>query len=179
MHDQPVAITATITTPDGPFTIIVSDAVEAVLASGWTGVVDELLPLIHPTLRPSSLAKTATSPALNRSLDAVRAYYDGDYAAIDKVPVTQRSGPFRQHSWQVLRTVPPGQTWTYTEYAAEAGRPLAVRAAADACAKNAAALFVPCHRILRADGTLGGFRYGLDIKQSLLAREKDYRSAVE
>ena len=60
---------------------------------------------------------------------------------------------------------------TYTEYAAKAGRPLAVRAAAAACARNAAALFVPCHRVVRTDGGLGGFRWGLPVKRWLLAHE--------
>ena len=53
-----------------------------------------------------------------------------------------------------------------------AGRPAAIRAAAQACARNAAALFVPCHRVLRTDGSLGGFRWGLDVKKWLLAHER-------
>ena len=60
---------------------------------------------------------------------------------------------------------------TYTEFAALAGRPAAVRAAAQACARNAAALFVPCHRVLRTDGSLGGFRWGLPVKRWLLDHE--------
>ncbi len=91
--------------------------------------------------------------------------------AIDAVPVRQASGPYRAHAWDVLRTVEPGDPVTYTRYAELSGRPAAVRAAAGACAMNAAALFVPCHRVLRTDGSLGGFRYGLDVKRSLLDRE--------
>jgi methylated-DNA-[protein]-cysteine S-methyltransferase len=60
---------------------------------------------------------------------------------------------------------------TYTGFAALAGRPLAVRAAAAACARNAAAPFVPCHRVLRTDGTLGGYRWGLPVKRRLLDHE--------
>jgi methylated-DNA-[protein]-cysteine S-methyltransferase len=60
---------------------------------------------------------------------------------------------------------------TYTEFAARAGRPAAVRAAAQACARNAAALFVPCHRVLRLDGSLGGFRWGLPVKRWLIDHE--------
>jgi len=67
--------------------------------------------------------------------------------------------------------VPPGQPVTYSEYAALAGRPAAVRAAASACARNAAALFVPCHRVVRISGAMGGFRWGLDVKRWLLAHE--------
>jgi methylated-DNA-[protein]-cysteine S-methyltransferase len=75
------------------------------------------------------------------------------------------------HAWGVLRTVEPGEPVTYTGYAALAGRPAAVRAAASACARNAAALFVPCHRVVRTGGGLGGFRWGTDVKRWLLDHE--------
>lgn len=167
--------TTTLDTPDGPFTIVADDGV--VLASGWTDDVASLLALIHPGLRPAgadSAVPTVPESAgeVAGPAAAVRAYYAGDPAAVGQVPVRQRSGPYRQHAWEVLRTVPPGAPVTYTEYADRTGRPAAVRAAAGACARNAAALFVPCHRVLRSDGTLGGFRYGLPVKESLLARER-------
>ncbi|MFI9485150.1 methylated-DNA--[protein]-cysteine S-methyltransferase [Promicromonospora sp. NPDC052451] len=175
----------TLTTPDGPFSIIVSpvpapDDVPgpdpaAVLAAGWTDDLDSLLALVHPTLRPVDGSRPAPSSAtdgvLAEAADAVRAYYDGDHGAPGRVPVRQASGPFRTHAWDVLREVKAGERLTYSEYAARAGRPAAVRAAAGACAMNAAALFVPCHRILRTDGSLGGFRYGLPVKEALLSRE--------
>lgn len=171
---------ASCQTPDGVFTVLASES--AVLASGWTDDAEQLLALIHPTLRGplqegqlqegQLLERTEPRPkVLIQALEAVQAYYDGDHTAIAGVPVSQRSGPFRQSAWDVLRSVAPGSALTYTEYAAQAGSPGAVRAAASACAMNAAALFVPCHRVLRADGSLGGFRYGLGLKQSLLARE--------
>ena len=94
-----------------------------------------------------------------------------DDAAIDDIVVRQRSGAFVEHAWDVLRTVEPGRPVTYTEYADLSGRPAAVRAAAMACARNAAALFVPCHRVLRLDGSLGGFRWGLAVKEWLLTHE--------
>lgn len=175
----------TLTTPDGLFSVIVSaaddvgpagTAPEAVLASGWTDDLDALLALVHPTLRGSANTGAVTPSSapeglLAEAADAVRAYYDGDHGAPGRVPVRQASGPFRTHAWDVLREVKAGERLTYSEYAVRAGRPAAVRAAAGACAMNAAALFVPCHRILRTDGTLGGFRYGLPVKESLLARE--------
>jgi methylated-DNA-[protein]-cysteine S-methyltransferase len=71
-----------------------------------------------------------------------------------------------------LRHVKPGEPVTYTAFAELTGRPRAVRAAAAACARNAAALFVPCHRVLRTDGTLGGYRWGLDVKRWLLDHER-------
>ncbi|MBW4095304.1 MAG: methylated-DNA--[protein]-cysteine S-methyltransferase, partial [Acidobacteria bacterium] len=98
-------------------------------------------------------------------------YYAGNMEPIRAVEVLQKSGPFRQHAWEVLRDVTPGHPVSYTEYATLSGSPKAIRAAAGACAFNAAALFVPCHRVLRNDGSLGGFRWGLAIKESLLARE--------
>jgi methylated-DNA-[protein]-cysteine S-methyltransferase len=164
------AIATTLDTPDGPFTLVAADG--AVLASGWTTDVDSLLALIHQTLRPLATRRLAPEdPEIAEPVSAVRAYYAGDARAVMQVPVRQASGPFRQHAWDVLREVAPGAPVTYTRYAELAGRPAAVRAAASACAMNAAALFVPCHRVLRTDGSLGGFRYGLDIKRNLLDRE--------
>ncbi|GAA0939160.1 methylated-DNA--[protein]-cysteine S-methyltransferase [Pseudonocardia zijingensis] len=157
---------ATTDTRIGPFTAVV-DADGAVLASGWTADLGELLPQVHPTLRPAELVAGDLGPVG----DAIVRYHDGDLSAIDDVPVRQRSGAFLEHAWEVLRTVPAGAPVTYTEYAAKSGRPAAVRAAASACARNAAALFVPCHRVLRTDGTLGGFRWGVEVKRALLEHE--------
>ncbi|WP_425955818.1 methylated-DNA--[protein]-cysteine S-methyltransferase [Xylanimonas sp. McL0601] len=166
------ARSATLTTPDGKFTIVADD--DAVLASGWTDDVASLVALVHPTLRPASVSPDGAASrgdVLADAVAAVEAYYAGDLDAPGKVPVRQRSGEFRQHAWDVLRDVAPGDVVTYTQYAERSGRPAAVRAAAGACAMNAAALFVPCHRVLRTDGSLGGFRYGLPVKESLLTRE--------
>lgn len=155
-----------MSTPDGPFTILAQDGV--VLSSGWTGNPGDLTGQVHPSLRPASI-ELVTS--LGEISAAVEAFYAGEPAPAMQVPVRQKSGPFRAHAWDVLRLVQPGSPVTYTEYAGLAGNPKAVRAAASACAVNAAALFVPCHRVIRTDGSLGGFRWGLPIKQSLLARE--------
>ncbi|MQA25216.1 MAG: methylated-DNA--[protein]-cysteine S-methyltransferase, partial [Micromonosporaceae bacterium] len=88
-----------------------------------------------------------------------------------EIPVRQLGGKFLTAAWEVLRRVPPDAPVTYTEYAALAGRPAAVRAAAQACARNAAALYVPCHRVVRIGGALGGFRWGLPVKRWLLDHE--------
>lgn len=164
--------TSTMATPDGPFTIVMSS--DAVIASGWTAAVEELVALIHPAMRPCASDIAAAEPddhAMAEATRRVAAFYDGDADAPRGMAVLQQSGPFRQEAWDALRDVAAGAPITYTELAARAGRPSAVRAAAGACAHNAAALFVPCHRILRSDGSLGGFRYGLEIKRSLLERE--------
>jgi methylated-DNA-[protein]-cysteine S-methyltransferase len=159
--------TTTMSTPTGPLTIVATDE-GVVRAAGFTANVDELLALVHPSLRGQPRSRAD----LGQITDAVVSYLDGDLTALDAVPVEQRSGgTFIGHAWDVLREVKPGAPVTYTEYAALAGRPSAVRAAAQACARNAAAPFVPCHRVLRTDGTLGGYRYGLEVKKWLLGHE--------
>ena len=167
--NHPPARFATVPTPPGPFTVVVSthEGSDVVLASGWTDDVAALLPVVHRSLRPSWVDETEHLPVL----DTVRDFFDGDVAAIDEVPVRQRSGPFLEEAWQVLRTVPAGEPDTYAAFAARCGRPSAVRAAANACARNAAALFVPCHRVLGSDGGLGGFRWGTPVKRWLLDHE--------
>jgi len=162
---QLTAVRQTVATPDGPFTIL-ARADGAVLASGWSDDVQTMLERIRPADRPTDTVSGTIAAA-----DAVTAYYEGDLTAIDDVPVAQFGGPFRTHAWTVLRTIAAGHPVTYTEFAAASGRPSAVRAAASACATNAPALFVPCHRVLRTDGSLGGFAWGLDVKRSLLDRE--------
>ncbi|WP_280511541.1 methylated-DNA--[protein]-cysteine S-methyltransferase [Nocardia farcinica] len=154
-------------TPIGPFTAL-ADRDGAVLAAGWTADPAELRLLVHPALRPAELRERDDLGEITR---AVLAYHGGDTAAIDPVPVRQRSGEFLTHAWDVLRKIPAGDPVTYTEFAALAGRPAATRAAANACARNAAALFVPCHRVLRIGGALGGFRWGLPAKRWLLDNE--------
>jgi len=169
-----VADFAITTTPIGPFTAL-ADADGAVLASGWTADADTLRLLIHPALRPAELRQRDSLGEITR---AVTAYHDGDITAIDAVPVHQRSGEFLTHAWEILRKVPAGEPVTYTAFAALAGRPQATRAAANACARNTAALFVPCHRVLRIGGALGGFRWGLAAKRWLLDHESGHTGAL-
>lgn len=159
---------STVETWVGPFTAIVSDGGE-VLASGWTTDVSALTVLIHPSLRTGD---PLPRKDLGDVTKAVLAYHEGDLPAIDAVPVRQHSGgPFLTAAWQALRAVHPGFPITYTQLADRTGNSTASRAAASACARNAAALFVPCHRIVRMDGSVGGFRWGPEIKRRLLDHE--------
>ena len=158
---------STIDTQFGPFTLIV-DADGTVLAAGWGGDADEVAGRIHPGLR----SPTARRNDLGAASRAAIAYHRGELDAPDEVPVRQHSdGTFLPAAWKTLRDVQAGERVTYTELAARTGNPAAVRAAAQACARNAAALFVPCHRVIRIDGTLGGFRWGLEVKRLLLTHE--------
>ncbi len=165
MSDTTTATIQTIDTPDGPFTIVVDER-QRVLASGWTDDPQAVLDRIPTRLRPASVVSGQTDAAA-----AARAYYAGEVAAIDDVEVAQQGTALQLRGWAGLRAIAPGSPLSYTEFAAALGEPAAVRAAASICARNAPALFVPCHRVLRADGSLGGFAWGLDVKRSLLARE--------
>ncbi|BCY14934.1 methylated-DNA--[protein]-cysteine S-methyltransferase [Actinoplanes sp. L3-i22] len=154
-------------TPAGPFTLVVADS-GAVRAAGFTTNVPGLISLIHPALVETTEPADDVGPAQA----AVRAYFAGDLTALDTIAVEQRTGgEFMGHAWQVMREIKPGNPVTYSHYAELSGRPAAIRAAAAACARNAVALIVPCHRVLRTDGSLGGYRWGLPVKSWLLEHE--------
>jgi len=87
------------------------------------------------------------------------------------VPVDIRATAFQWRVWQALQRIPHGETRSYTQIAAEIGAPRAVRAVASACARNRLAVVVPCHRVIRADGSLGGYRWGMARKRALLDHE--------
>jgi AraC family transcriptional regulator of adaptative response/methylated-DNA-[protein]-cysteine methyltransferase len=87
------------------------------------------------------------------------------------LPLDIRGTAFQQRVWQALRRIPAGRTATYAEVARRIGRPAAVRAVAQACAANALAVAIPCHRVVRTDGGLSGYRWGVERKRALLDRE--------
>ncbi|MEO6927544.1 MAG: bifunctional DNA-binding transcriptional regulator/O6-methylguanine-DNA methyltransferase Ada [Casimicrobiaceae bacterium] len=87
------------------------------------------------------------------------------------LPLDVRGTLFQQRVWQALREIPPGRTASYTDIAARIGAPKAVRAVAQACAANLLAVAIPCHRVVRRDGGLSGYRWGVERKRALLARE--------
>jgi len=155
----------TLDTPDGAF-MLLADRDGRVLASGWTADRGAILARLHPLHRPADVHEGETDAAA-----AVSAYYAGDLSAIDTVAVSQYGTAMQLAGWDALRRIPPGRPLTYAEFATALGSPNAVRAAASICARNAPALFVPCHRVLRTGGALGGFAWGLDVKRALLARE--------
>jgi len=87
------------------------------------------------------------------------------------LPLDLRGTAFQQRVWSALRAIPAGSTASYAEIARSIGAPKATRAVAGACAANPVAVAVPCHRVLRSDGALSGYRWGVDRKRELLARE--------
>lgn len=89
-----------------------------------------------------------------------------------ELPLDIRGTAFQQRVWQALRAIPPGQTVSYSDIARAIGAPTSVRAVAGACAANRLAVAIPCHRVVRSDGGLSGYRWGIARKQALLAREQ-------
>lgn len=161
----PTLATLTLATPAGDLTVLVDDGV--VVASGFTTIAD-LTRRLGPAMRDRGVRPGPGTAAVE---SAVRAWLAGDLMALDAVPIRQPGSSFLQDVWRTMRAIPPGRTWSYAELAARAGRPSAVRAAGGACARNLVAPFVPCHRVVRSDGSLGGYAYGLPVKQWLLRHE--------
>ncbi|MBD2245543.1 bifunctional DNA-binding transcriptional regulator/O6-methylguanine-DNA methyltransferase Ada [Nostoc sp. FACHB-888] len=94
----------------------------------------------------------------------------GDETHLD-LPLDVRGTAFQKQVWQALQKIPYSETRTYTDIARDIAKPLAVRAVGNACGANPTALIVPCHRVLRNDGSLGGYRWGIERKQKLLIQE--------
>jgi methylated-DNA-[protein]-cysteine S-methyltransferase len=158
-------IATTVTTPLGQMSLLGTEDCLHVAAFGDD--VDDLRDRLPASLRGERAERGETAAAA-----ALRDYFAGDVRALDRVDVRQPGGPFHTAVWKAMRAIPPGTTVSYGELAARAGAPRAVRAAGSACARNAVCLFVPCHRVVRSDGSLGGYYYGLVTKQSLLEHER-------
>jgi methylated-DNA-[protein]-cysteine S-methyltransferase len=160
-----VITAAILDTPIGPLSLLAHG--EALVGGGFTGDPAGLHARLHPSLRALPLA-AAELPWLVKPL---RDYFDGDLTAPGALPVRHPASAGRERLWAALRAVPAGTTITYTGLAARAGMPRAARAAGSACAANLIAPVIPCHRVIRTDGGLGGYYYGLGRKQWLLAHE--------
>jgi AraC family transcriptional regulator of adaptative response/methylated-DNA-[protein]-cysteine methyltransferase len=102
--------------------------------------------------------------------DRVVAFVESPTRDLD-VPLDLRGTEFQRAVWHALRAIPPGATATYTEVARRIGMPTSARAVAQACAANALAVIIPCHRVVRSDGTLSGYRWGIQRKRILLEKE--------
>jgi len=103
--------------------------------------------------------------------DQIRAVMEDPDSACE-VKVAPEGTAFQQEVWRHLRAIPPGETRSYRQVAESMGRPTAARAVARACATNPVSLLIPCHRVIRGDGELGGYRWGLSKKIALLQRER-------
>jgi methylated-DNA-[protein]-cysteine S-methyltransferase len=165
--------TTTLTTPAGPFTVLVDDD-GGLCAAGFTSRAEALRRRLDPARRAARTRPTSDPDGV---ATAVLAYLQGELGALDQVTVTQPGDPAQQAAWQVLRSVPAGRTISYrqlgerAELADMATDPLGAQAAGAVCGRNSVAVVVPCHRVLRSDGGLGGYLWGLPRKQWLLGHE--------
>jgi AraC family transcriptional regulator of adaptative response/methylated-DNA-[protein]-cysteine methyltransferase len=113
----------------------------------------------------------AGDPEFDNWVSQVVAFVDDPHLGLD-LPLDIRGTAFQRRVWQALRAIPVGETRTYTDIAEALGMPKAVRAVAGACASNAVAVAIPCHRVHRIGGALAGYRWGIERKRALLDKEK-------
>lgn len=156
----------TMATPVAPLTLMVDG--DDLVAAGFTADAAALQARLGPARRRADMR---LSPELGPVTKALDAYFDGDLAALDGLGVVQDGTENQQRVWSALRDIPPGAPVSYTELARRVGNTRAVRAAGSACGRNHVAPIVPCHRVVRSDGTLGGYGYGLPVKRWLLDHE--------
>lgn len=146
---------------------VILDEDATVLASGF-GDIETLIARMPENERQLP-RKIASKNAIQRTW--IQEYSRGNMSALDNFTVKQPGSEFYQQCWNTLREIEPGQPLTYSQFAAAAGRPTAVRAAASTCARNLVALIVPCHRVVRSDGSAGNYLFGTKLKEQLLAFE--------
>lgn len=149
----------------GAVAIACSDhGLRAVLLGDRQGPLIEELQRRFPAAEPAAARDEAAIAAVHAALDAPGTRF--------KLPLAPAGTAFQQQVWQALGQIPPGSTSTYQALAAAIGRPGSARAVAGACAANPLAVVVPCHRVVRANGSLSGYRWGVDRKRRLLERER-------
>jgi len=131
----------------------------------------QLLEQLQGEYPKAQLKPAADSPQFAAWINALSTYLTGFQARLEELPLDLRGTAFQYKVWQYLQKIPPGQVQSYREVAEAIGHPKAVRAVGSACAANPVAIVVPCHRVLRSDGSLGGYRWGLERKRALLKAE--------
>jgi len=152
----------TVPTPFGAFTAIADEGI--VVQGGFTADLD----LLRDGL-PDPGAEIRLLADLGPISRALGAYFAGsDVTAIDRLPVRTGGSPAMERLWTELRRIPAGEVRSYAQLGGDRRH---ARAAGTACARNPVALIVPCHRVVRTDGSLGGFGWGLSVKRWLLDHE--------
>jgi methylated-DNA-[protein]-cysteine S-methyltransferase len=152
----------TIPTPFGAFTAIADDG--TVVGSGFTASSDELRDRL-----PDPRGEIRVRTDLGLISAALSAYFTGaDVTALDGLAVRMEGSPAMHRLWDELRRIPAGEVRSYAELGGDRRH---ARVAGSACARNPIPLIVPCHRVVRTDGSLGGFGWGLPLKRWLLDHE--------
>lgn len=158
-------------TADSPVGRVMVAATDRGLCFVQIGRADDELVALLGAEYPRATIDATPSPALRSWLDAARAVAEARPLS-PELPVDIRGTAFQWRVWRALTRIPAGETRSYSAVAASIGRPSAVRAVARACATNPLSLVVPCHRVVRTDGALGGYRWGLEVKKALLQSER-------
>jgi AraC family transcriptional regulator of adaptative response/methylated-DNA-[protein]-cysteine methyltransferase len=162
---------ATISSPAGLAMMGATDRGLCFVQFGETA--EKLLEVLRREYPAATLVAVAdpAPPAFQRSKEALARHLSGAHPSVE-IPLDIQGTVFQMRVWDYLRSIPYGQVRSYTEVAAGIGKPSAVRAVARACASNRVAVAIPCHRVVRSDGELGGYRWGIERKQALLDRER-------
>jgi len=133
---------------------------------------DDQQALLHDLRKRFPKAESVENvPHIGDPVERVVAFLESPRTGFE-LPLDMRGTAFQQRVWMALRDIPPGSTVSYGEIAARIGSPRAVRAVATACASNSIAVAIPCHRVVRKNGDLAGYRWGLERKRALLDRER-------
>jgi AraC family transcriptional regulator, regulatory protein of adaptative response / methylated-DNA-[protein]-cysteine methyltransferase len=162
---------ASTETPLGPILLAATDRGLCFLQFGDSP--DQLLRMLRAEYPAADLQAMPTPPPPQFGvwMQSLSRYLRGEQGRLD-LPLDIQATAFQTKIWTYLQSIPCGRTESYSHIAAAIGNPSATRAVARACATNPVALVIPCHRVIRGDGSLGGYRGGLDRKRALLEREK-------
>lgn len=148
--------------------ILVAATERGVCAINFADDPDDLLKLLQDQFPHAELV--GGDPAFDTLAATVIGHIEAPKGTLD-LPLDIQGTAFQQRVWEALLKVPTGQTASYTDIACAIGQPKAVRAVAQACGANRIAVAIPCHRVIRTDGSLSGYRWGIERKQALLNRE--------
>ncbi len=134
----------------------------------------ELLRALETEYPAASLEpmRNPAPPVFGEWIAALSAHLAGKQPHLD-LPLDIRATAFQMRVWSYLRSIPYGETRSYAEVAGAIGQPRAARAVASACARNRVAILIPCHRVIRTTGELGGYRWGMALKKKLIATERE------
>ena len=152
-------------TPVGNIYLIADSGI--LIAAGFKSL-NSLQNRLSPNDKLRKIEPIEKIPKISKLIDN---YFEGRLDALNLIQVRQPGAQFSQKVWKVMRAIPVGMTISYAQLAKKAGSPAAFRAAGTACGNNLIAPIIPCHRIIKSDGTLGNYGYGVAIKEILLRLE--------
>ena len=158
-------VSAVQKTPVGSIYLIADSGI--LIAAGFKSL-NSLQNRLSPNDKLRKIELIEKIPKISKLIDN---YFEGRLDALNLIQVRQPGAQFSQKVWKVMRAIPVGMTISYAQLAKKAGSPAAFRAAGTACGNNLIAPIIPCHRIIKSDGTLGNYGYGVAIKEKLLRLE--------